>query len=62
MLRIRMDERVDRGIDKRAVFRPGVRLVRRRRPARGIGERFGVQVGQMLGAAEQRSGAYSTYA
>ena len=28
---------------------------------RGIGEGFGVQVGQLLGAAEHRSGAYSTY-
>ena len=57
-----MDERVEGGVDQRPVFRPGVRLVLSRRPARGLGERFGVQVGQMLGAAEQRSEAYLTYA
>gem|GEM_PF-2549234 len=28
---------------------------------RGIGERFGVQVGQLLGAAEHRNGTYATY-
>jgi hypothetical protein len=62
MPRIRMDQRVERGIDQRPVLGTGVCLGRLRRQARGIGERFGVQVGQMLGAAEQRSGAYSTYA
>jgi hypothetical protein len=55
-----MDERIERGIDQRPVLRPGVRLMIRR-PARGLDERFGVQVSQMLGAAEQRSGAYSKY-
>jgi hypothetical protein len=62
MLRIRVDERVERGVDERPELRTGVGLVFRLRPARGLGERFGVQVGQMLGAAEQRSKAYSTYA
>src|ERR1700680_2941534 len=56
-----MNERVERGIDKRPVLRPGVVLGSPRRLAGGLGERFGVQVSQMLGAAEHRSGAYSTY-
>ena len=51
-----MDERVERGGDQRPVFRTGVLLLSRRgRLAGGLDERFGVQVGQMLGAAEQRS-------
>lgn len=56
MLRVGVDQRVQRGGDERPVFRTGV-LLRRgcRRPAGGLGERFGVQVGQMLGATEQRS-------
>jgi hypothetical protein len=57
-----MDERVERGVDQRPVLRTGVLLrLARRRLAGGLGERFGVQVGQMLSAAEQRSGAYLTY-
>jgi len=51
-----VDERVERGGDQRPVFRTGVLLLSRRgRLAGGLDERFGVQVGQMLGAAEQRS-------
>ncbi len=53
-----MDERVEGGVDQRSVLRTGVRL---RRLAGGLGDRFGVQVSQMLGADGQRSGAYSTY-
>ena len=53
---VRVDERVERGGDERPVFRTGVLLLgRRRRLTGGLGERFGVQVGQMLGPVEQRS-------
>jgi hypothetical protein len=62
MLRVGMNEGVERGIDQRPILGAGVllRLGSRkpagvRRPAGGLGGRFGVQVGQMLGAAEQRS-------
>jgi hypothetical protein len=54
-----MDERVERSIDQRPVLRPGVGLRSVRRPVGGLGERFGVQVSQMLGVAEYHSGAYS---
>ena len=55
--RVWVDERIERGGDKRPVFRTGVLLWRRwvRSPAAGLGARFGVQVGQMLGADEHRS-------
>ncbi len=50
-------ERVERGGDERPVLGAGVLLWRRwfRSLAAGLGRRFGVQVGQMLGVAEQRS-------
>ena len=52
-----VDERIERGADERPVFRTGVLLWRRwvRSRAAGLGGRFGVQVGQMLGADEHRS-------
>src|SRR6266851_8489749 len=55
--RVWVDERIQRGGDERPVFRTGVLLRRRwvRSPAAGLGARFGVQVGQMLGADEHRS-------
>jgi len=55
--RVRVDEGIERGTDERPIFRTGVLLLTRwvRRLAAGLGARFGVQVGQMLGAAEQRS-------
>ena len=55
-----MNELVERGVNERPVLRTGV-LLWPRSLAGVLGERFGVQVGQMLGAAEQRSGAYFTY-
>ncbi len=56
MLRVWVDERVERGADERPVLGTGVLPGRwRGRLTGGLGERFGVQVGQMLGAAEQRS-------
>ncbi len=51
-------ERIERGGNQRPVFRAGVLLLGRGRVrslAAGLGRRFGVQVGQMLGVAEQRS-------
>ena len=58
MLRVGVYERVERGGDQRPVLGARVLLWRRRRVrslAAGLGARFGVQVGQMLGVAEQRS-------
>jgi hypothetical protein len=64
VLRVWMDEGVERGVDQRPILGAGVLLwlgSRRpardgvRRPAGGLGGRLGVQVGQMLGAVEQRS-------
>jgi hypothetical protein len=54
---VRVDERVEGRGDERPVLRTGVLLLSRRvrSLAAGLGVRFGVQVGQMLGAAEQRS-------
>jgi hypothetical protein len=54
---VRVDERIEWGGDQRPIFRTGVLLLTRRLRslAAGLGVRFGVQVGQMLGAAEQRS-------
>jgi hypothetical protein len=52
-----VDERIEGRGDERPVLRTGVLLLSRRvrSLAAGLGVRFGVQVGQMLGAAEQRS-------
>lgn len=57
MTRVWVDERIERGGDECPVFRTGVLLLWRRvrSPAAGLGARFGVQVGQMLGADEHRS-------
>jgi len=52
-----VDEGIERGTDERPIFGTGVLLGRWwvRRLAAVLGARFGVQVGQMLGAAELRS-------
>jgi hypothetical protein len=56
MLGVGMYEGVEWGSNQRPVFRAGVLLRGRVRSlAAGLGRRFGVQVGQMLGVAEQRS-------
>jgi len=57
MTRVCVDERIERGADECPVFRTGVLLWCRRvrSLAAGLGRRFGVQVGQMLGADEHRS-------
>ncbi len=57
MLWVRVYERVERGGDERPVLGAGVLLWCRRvrSLAAGLGRRFGAQVGQMLGVAEQRS-------
>jgi hypothetical protein len=58
MFWVRVYEGVERGGNERPVLGAGVLLWRRRRfrsLAAGLGRRFGVQVGQMLGVAEQRS-------